>query len=105
MANNDMAWDIYRALVNKGAHIGTASVSIIEQVIDDAETKRWIPVTERMPEPLTEVLVFADSADPYQHVAYYADGEWYRIGGNRIVYPVTHWQPKPLPPKERRDDR
>lgn len=58
---------------------------------------KWIPVTERLPEPFEIVIIFDRK---HNHVI---DGymtrhkEWI---GVRMNHEVTHWMPLPEPPKE-----
>lgn len=59
--------------------------------------QRWIPVTERLPEPFEAVLVY-DSSDKYVSVAYMTrHQEWVGI---TMKSDVTHWMPLPEEPKE-----
>ena len=61
---------------------------------------RWIPVTERLPEPNTRVIGFmawkAMTAIEYQN------GKWYSIDHLEPLpdEAVTHWMPLPEPPEE-----
>ena len=68
--------------------------------------QEWIPVTERLPEPETDVIAFVGgyieilsySYDRRGNLAFmYMDdsGRWHE----RIRPSVTHWQPLPQPPK------
>lgn len=80
--------------------------------------RRWIPVTERLPEEDGDYLVFKRFAgnawsdvvsfakdgrqvnectfvEKWQNVWYYYDSEWGYIRTNA----VTHWMPLPQPPK------
>jgi hypothetical protein len=71
---------------------------------------RWIPVTERLPEEWTEVLVFArcrPDADGFVQTAVYIGnpGCW-RVTWNNCMLEyniVTHWRPLPEEPKEDAD--
>ena len=57
----------------------------------EQEERRWIPVTERLPDIGIEVLVYSE--DDGICVDYY--------GGDSFgYYDVTHWMPLPEPPKE-----
>lgn len=68
------------------------------------EERRWIPVTERLPQNYISVLVYLPGERPLPtvHEAYIGgDGEWH----SSVVYgveneDVTHWMPLPEPPKE-----
>jgi hypothetical protein len=64
---------------------------------------RWIPVTERLPEDLTRVIVFCEDGVSYglcEHLI--ADDEEVVEWHDRLHYPITptHWMPLPQPPKE-----
>ena len=57
----------------------------------EQEERRWIPVTERLPDIGIEVLVYSE--DDGICVDYY--------GGDSFgYYDVTQWMPLPEPPKE-----
>ena len=54
----------------------------------------WIPVTERLPEKDTRVIVCASLPEGVHSDFIYEDGHWFVSAG------VTHWMPLPEPPKE-----
>ena len=58
------------------------------------EEPRWIPVTERLPEKDTRVIVCASLPEGIHSDFIYEDGHWFVSTG------VTHWMPFPEPPKE-----
>ena len=58
------------------------------------EVPRWIPVTERLPEKDTRVIVCASLPEGVHSDFIYEDGHWFVSTG------VTHWMPLPEPPKE-----
>ena len=58
------------------------------------EEPRWIPVTERLPEKYTRVIVCASLPEGVHSDFIYEDGHWFVSTG------VTHWMPFPEPPKE-----
>lgn len=67
------------------------------------ETGKWIPVTERLPEQFSSVIVFRKTKT-YSMLHYssalgfhFYDSEW----GDVTVDNVTHWMPLPEPPKEK----
>ena len=68
-----------------------------KRLIDaNALAKRWIPVTERLPDVGIEVLIYSE--DDGVCVDYY--------GGDTFgYYDVTHWMPLPEPPKEEDKDK
>ena len=59
------------------------------------EEPRWIPVTERLPEKDTRVIVCASLPEGVHSDFIYEDGHWFVSTG------VTHWMPFPEPPKEK----
>ena len=69
----------------------------------------WIPVTERLPEEKTYVLILFDTiAGKMQGVCFlYKDDDGHncwmwldRLGKNLFGIQPTHWMPLPEPPKE-----
>lgn len=68
-----------------------------------ADKPRWIPVTERLPEDLTRVIVFCEDGVSFglcEHLI--ADDEEVVEWHDTMYYPVspTHWMPLPEPPTE-----
>jgi len=61
----------------------------------------WIPVTERLPDENTDVLVSVDenSDDCGMHVCDYYDGKFSRAEAG-YIWGVTHWMPLPAPPTD-----
>lgn len=61
----------------------------------DSSTKCWIPVSERMPETMTSVLV---TGTWFHHAVSFWDGaSWCDLD---YEPPVTHWMPLPAAPKQ-----
>ena len=96
-----------------------AFLSAAISALREQEERRWIPVTERMPDKDGDYLVFkrftrnawsdvvsfakdgrkvieCDFGEKWQNVWYYYDSEWGYIRTDA----VTHWMPLPQPPKE-----
>lgn len=87
---------------------------IVEKTVEMVEQeRRWIPVTERMPDEDDEVLVLIgadcfvmrlvnkDKPDVWHwDGSYYM--EWQNFNGTEHadICDVTHWMPLPQPPKE-----
>ena len=65
----------------------------------EAGKPKWIPVTERLPERNTEVLV-CDTKEDYVSIwEHIGDGLWF---GNEVIWAnedITHWMPLPEAPK------
>lgn len=76
------------------------SIKEAADAIEKLSKPRWIPVTERLPEPLVNVL------------ALYGDGrmdiDWVDHEGcfvcENLYDGVTHWMPLPEPPEEVTND-
>ena len=58
---------------------------------------KWIPVTERLPEPYKWVLGYAEECEVAFN-AFYDGAQWKDATLNGWI--VTHWMPLPEPPKE-----
>lgn len=71
--------------------------------VPDTNVGKWIPVSERLPEPFVSVLVHMPGEKPFPTVreGYIAgDGLWYAGYYTREPGEVTHWMPMIEPPKE-----
>ena len=66
----------------------------------DAVPGRWIPVTERMPQPFQAVIVCRKKGKgEYVVEQGFKDvGDWWKVYGTRTKN-VTHWMPLPEPPE------
>lgn len=77
-------------------------VRVIDAAVAEA-LPRWVPVTERLPEPSVEVLVtHLHNGKTYVEEASYRDpfdaeepGSWW--SGDWDIHNVIAWQPKPAP--------
>jgi len=58
---------------------------------------RWIPVTERRPDDMATVMVYAPNKDEPVWMAYLDEGKWIYVEGFEVVG-VTHWADLPEPP-------
>ena len=65
--------------------------------VPDNNVGKWIPVTERLPEPCEFVLSYAGHGTLYEVDGVDEKGNW--VSSYISEYPVTHWMPLPEPPK------
>ena len=78
-------------------HLIANGVTLAEQLASSSKylaSSEWIPVTERLPEPLTQVLSYGHGCFEVNMVdGGVWDNEYYS------EYSVTHWMPLPEAPK------
>jgi hypothetical protein len=83
------------------------SVESLIAAANRAESERWIPVSERLPENANDVLVLVDRG--HYSIASLVNGEdgrpaWDSGNWHRAIPAahgsVTHWRPLPAAPKE-----
>ena len=60
---------------------------------------KWIPVSERLPEELKNVLAYTDVGS-FVETAHWTGYRWEKTWDFEDLYGVTHWMPLPEPPKE-----
>lgn len=68
---------------------------------------KWIPVTERLPEPFVSVLVYMPLEAPFETVRegfLTKSGFWHAALFDSVSNEVTYWMPLPEPPKEETSD-
>ncbi|HYQ47118.1 MAG TPA: DUF551 domain-containing protein [Polyangiaceae bacterium] len=87
-------------LGNRNVAAIVAMRNSIEALIAEVRAHRWIPCSERMPEPLVRVLVAVDSET---HIGCWESSAWWSptagdYDGRVPVGEVTHWMPLPAPP-------
>lgn len=68
---------------------------------DNNVGSKWIPVSERLPEPFVSVLGYMPDEDGFPPVreCYYVEVGFY-FPALAEVRDITHWMPLPEPPKE-----
>lgn len=72
----------------------------VEKACDELAKHRWIPVSERLPDEYTNVLVMSKRFEKPQ-----IDQMWIICGEKTWTLDnVTHWMPLPQPPKEGEQD-
>lgn len=88
----------------KRAKAAEARAEAAEAKVRELEAaSRWIPVTERLPENLQNVLFLADSGDVYMGTHMKSIRQWAGYGlywHDDNYSSITHWQPLPHPPKQ-----
>lgn len=80
----------------------------IERLVEAAEERRWIPVTERLPEEWKPVLCYYEYFRYGEYNCmfraidrgYYGDGVWGGEAGQGHRNKVLAWMPLPQQPKE-----
>lgn len=66
--------------------------------------QKWIPVTERLPEELKNVLAYTDVGS-FAETAHWTGYRWEKTWDFEVLYGVTHWMPLPEAPNgERRTE-
>ena len=81
-------------LLDEIKHLKPTICTVDEEI--EVVDRRWIPVTEKLPEDNTAVIVATDNGIVFQCL--YAYDGWDLWEGNEVN--ITHWQPMPQPPKE-----
>ena len=84
-------------------------IAELEAALREQEERRWIPVTERLPEPFVSVLIYAPNSAPLPtvHEAYLGHDDIWHLP---YVYDVqetdvTHWLPMPEPSFPMKEER
>ena len=73
--------------------------AIAEKALREQEERRWIPVTERLPEDNIPSTAYLCWWRGHTHICkYWRTRKCFEFNG-RVVN-VTHWMPLPEPPKE-----
>ena len=75
----------------------TFIVALLDELDRLQQASRWIPVSERLPEDTTYVLV-KDRFAPVA-IGWYDGKRWYDTRSEDIETEATHWKPLPTPPE------
>lgn len=98
--------EYYNGFSGKTAALQAVSDACVLAVaaLREQEERRWIPVTERLPErtfPPHDVLVYHNLGNGmFVDKAWFSNEQnsWHSLFGVKLK--VTHWMPLPEPPKE-----
>lgn len=84
-------------LINECKWWGSTTDMACYLIANDVEVLEWIPVAERLPQPIQNpvLAVFFGVVNP----AWCYGGLW-ELPSGLITDKVTHWMPLPNPPKE-----
>ncbi|MDT3387651.1 MAG: DUF551 domain-containing protein [Bacteroidota bacterium] len=109
MTREERALKNLKQMCNDGRYLGSGSYIPLE-VLEDfnlaikviEQEPRWIPVSERMPEECTAVLVWCPERRNI-YCAYYEEKRWWIFGAYwaRIDIEVIAWMPLPCYTRKR----
>lgn len=92
-----IALDIYDAMIAAAPH-DTPALNSIQSV--DSVADRWIPVSERMPEDRTQVILWDAEIGEVTSGHYSHKTQTFYHCGDAIENEITHWMPPPCAPQE-----
>ena len=82
-------------------HIVIENIRLRDENARLKEERRWIPVSERLPEDRSWAIVkTTDFTEPLAVLAQYCNGNWWWFEWRELQLTVTHWMPLPEPPQE-----
>ncbi len=71
-------------------------IALLRQLYVKLEELEWIPVSERLPEEGTYLVLYDDGEQKLIYEACFNNEKWYSITGHGISF-TTHWKPIILP--------
>ena len=96
--------EYYNGFAGKTAAVQAVSDACVLAVaaLREQEQRRWIPVTERLPEESGMYIVTANDGHVQRvsFVLWQKKNRVWNLVGARSYWRVTHWMPLPEPPKE-----
>lgn len=110
ISNNDLLLKVISACRAAMLHAGNSPVQSdccqAQNVVAQAKSQGWIPVSEQMPDENTEQQVLACFKGGDISTLYYFEGRWDDAYGIvPIRQDVTHWMPLPAAPQEVKDGK
>ena len=94
-----ISW-LYDKAARAQDHSYARMLNMIAKLVRELDEKqRWIPVTERLPDELKNVLAYTDVGS-FADTAHWTGYRWEKTWDFEVLYGVTHWMPLPEPPKE-----
>ena len=97
----DFAWDIWnacRAAMLAAAPHDTPALNSVQNVV--TVPGKWIPVSERMPEDRTQVILWDAEIEEVTSGHYSHKTHTFYHCGDAIENEITHWMPPPCAPQE-----
>lgn len=91
-------WNACRAAMLAAAPHDTPALNSVQSV--DSVADRWIPVSERMPEDRTQVILWDAEIGEVTSGHYSHKTQTFYHCGDAIENEITHWMPTPAAPRE-----
>lgn len=101
MTEREKLLDLIIAAKRNDPETGSFTEWLADYLLANGVTvQKWIPVSERLPEPTNFVVALTTGGD--RIIARLDKYGWLRYGGYETerLRPITHWMPLPEPPKE-----
>lgn len=92
------AADAIEALEIKAETFKSAYIAEHNARIDEIKRHMWIPATDRLPEPMKDVVLFMRYGE-YKQLSEFAVGYYDDKLSDFSYCDVTHWMPLPEPPE------
>ena len=93
----DRDWSIDRFLSDMD-QLQKENIALHAEVERLREERRWIPVSERLPDD--EVNVICGYAHFKSFPGFRRGFNWFDERDSHLMFPPTHWQPLPAPPEK-----
>lgn len=98
--NNELISELTNSAADAIENTSKAYQMMAEAYEAEVTKRRWISVTEQLPEEKHAVIVWEPKYLNH-YICVLSEGDWYVFGGYGVkVFGVTHWMPLPEPPKE-----